>query len=107
MNFEQMIGDNIRIKREEKSIKLEALARHLGLSKARMSQIEHGECKELTISRIQKIADYLDVNFLEIVNSQTVIKDVKTFNAFANSSNNIPPELIKSLADELINRMKS
>lgn len=68
MNFEQIIGDNIRIKREQKSIKLESLARHLGLSKARMSQIEHGECKELTISRIQKIADYLDINFLEIVN---------------------------------------
>ncbi len=110
MNLEELIGTQIRNKREQKHIKLESLAKHIGVSKARMSQIEHGQCKELTIARIQKIADYLDVNFLEIVNidlQEIEIKNSKNLNAFNDSNNHITPELIKSLADELVHRLKS
>lgn len=107
MNLEQIIGTNIRVKREEKSIKLESLAKHLGISKARMSQIEHGGCRELTIARIKKIAEYLDANFLEIVNLETGKENSNNLNSSTISSSNITPELIKSLADELAKRMQS
>lgn len=106
MNLEQIIGTKIRTNREGKNVKLESLARHLGISKARMSQIEHGECKELTLSRIQKIADYLGVNIFEILDAQ-LQKDAENPVIFNGRQNNITPELIRSLADELVLRMKS
>lgn len=110
MSIEKIIGNNIRQKREEKHIKLETLAKHLGLTKARMSQIEHGECRELTIARIQKIADYIGVNSLEIVSTQAQYVDItesENCSGFYGNHYNITPELIKSLADELVHRMKT
>lgn len=107
MNLEQIIGTNIRVKREEKSIKLESLAKHIGISKARMSQIEHGACRELTIARIKKIAEYLDVGFLEIINLETGKQNSISANTSNISRPSITPELIKSIADELAKRMQS
>ncbi len=45
----QIIGLNIKTKRTEKGMKIETLGKQLNLGKARMSQIENGDCKELTI----------------------------------------------------------
>lgn len=63
----KIIGRNIQIKREQKGIKQEMLAKHIGITKSRLSQIENGECEELSLSRVNKIAAYLQVGFFEIM----------------------------------------
>lgn len=106
---EKIIGNNIRKLREHKGVKIELLAKHLGLTKGRMSQIEHGECNELTISRIQKIAEYLDANYFEIAGHQPQYSDIgnsESYSGFYGNHYNISPELIRALADELAARMQ-
>lgn len=71
MNPEIIIGNYIKKKREEKGVKIVTLAKFLGVTKGRMSQIENGACKELTINRILKIADFLKVDFFEIVGNRS------------------------------------
>jgi transcriptional regulator with XRE-family HTH domain len=66
MNPTQVIGHNIKLLREIKSIKQEILAKDIGISKGRMSQIENGDCGELTINRITKIANFLKTDFFEL-----------------------------------------
>lgn len=66
MNPNIIIGQNIKLFREQKGVKQEILAKHLGITKGRMSQIEKGDCVELSVKRINKIADILEVSFFEI-----------------------------------------
>ena len=67
MEPSKIIGHNIMLMREAKSIKQEMLARHLGISKGRMNQIENGECRELTLNRLHVIANYLGVQFFDLI----------------------------------------
>ena len=62
----RIIGQNISHLRNSNGIKQENLARHLGITKGRMSQIEFGDCHEITLNRLQKIANYIGVNFFEL-----------------------------------------
>jgi transcriptional regulator with XRE-family HTH domain len=108
MQAAQIIGSNIKKIREEKGIKQEVLAKHLGVTKGRMSQIEKGECDELNINRIEKIATPLQTDFFSIAgnNPQTVnINNSSNFSGFNGTHYNISPDLIKALADELVTRM--
>jgi transcriptional regulator with XRE-family HTH domain len=108
MNPEQVIGNNIKKKREEKAIKLETLGKQLNISKGRMSQIESDDCKELTISRIIKIAQILEVDFFEIAGNQTqsvTISNSQNSSGFYGTHNNITPELITTLAEEIAKRI--
>src|SRR5690554_7125312 len=61
------IGDNIKKFRELKNITREQLASELGLSVSGYSKIERGEI-DLTISRVQEIAQILEVDVLQILN---------------------------------------
>ncbi|MDP1746056.1 MAG: helix-turn-helix transcriptional regulator [Bacteroidota bacterium] len=61
------IGDNIKKFRELKNITRETLASELDMSVSGYSKIERGEI-DLTLSRIQKIAQILDVDMSQILN---------------------------------------
>ncbi|MFN7015022.1 MAG: helix-turn-helix domain-containing protein [Bacteroidia bacterium] len=103
-----VVGANIKKVREEKGIKQEVLAKHLGISKSRMSQIEGGDCEELSIKKINRIAEYLKVDFFSIAgnNPQNVhINNSTNCSGFNGTHYNISPDLIKALADELVTRM--
>ena len=109
MNPEIIIGNNIKEKREEKGIKIDTLAKALGVTKGRMSQIENGACKELTINRVLKIADVLKVDFFEITGSrqnQTNINVTDNSSGFYGKHYNFSPEAIKLLANEILSGMK-
>lgn len=92
-----------------KGVKQEVLAKHIGVTKGRMSQIERGDCGELYLNRIEKIAKFLDVSFFQLMGttSQHVnINNSPNSSGFYGTHYTIPPQLIKDLADELISRMK-
>lgn len=102
------IGDNIRKVREQKGVKQEVLAKHLNITKSRMSQIENGDCGELTINRIEKIAIFLEADFFQITSlqPQTVhITNSTNCSGFYATHTNISPELVQMLANELAQRM--
>jgi transcriptional regulator with XRE-family HTH domain len=101
----QIIGSNIKRIREQRGIKQETLAKQIGITKGRMSQIESGECDELSISRLAKIAGLLNVDFFEVVTPLKVASDSNGINGFNHTSNNLSLETIKAIANELVNRM--
>lgn len=61
------IGDNIKKFRELKNITREQIASDLKMSLSNYSKIERGEI-DLTISRIQEIANVLEVDVSQILN---------------------------------------
>jgi transcriptional regulator with XRE-family HTH domain len=61
------IGDNIKKFRELKNITREQLAADLKMSLSNYSKIERGEI-DLTISRIQEIANILEVDIAQVLN---------------------------------------
>jgi transcriptional regulator with XRE-family HTH domain len=61
------IGDNIKKCRELKNITRETLASQLNMSLSNYSKIERGEI-DLTFSRIQQVAEILEVDVSQILN---------------------------------------
>ena len=61
------IGDNIKKFRELKNITREQIAADLKMSLSNYSKIERGEI-DLTISRVQEIANVLEVDMSQILN---------------------------------------
>ena len=61
------IGDNIKKFRELKNITREQIAADLKMSLSNYSKIERGEI-DLTISRVQEIANVLEVDVSQILN---------------------------------------
>ncbi|MDR0792544.1 MAG: helix-turn-helix domain-containing protein [Chitinophagaceae bacterium] len=106
----ETIGKNIKFFREKKGIKQEVLAKQIGITKSRLSQIESGDCGELFLNRIEKIAGLLEVSFFDLTGNSTQnvhINNSSNFGGFYGSTNyNFSPELIKALADELVNRIQ-
>ncbi len=72
MEPSKIIGKNIQLQTEAKGIKQEILAKHLGISKSRLSQIKHGDCRELTLNRMQTIASYIEIDFFTLVYPQKI-----------------------------------
>lgn len=104
----EIIGSNIKTIREQKGIKQEVLAKYINISKGRMSQIEKGDCEELTINRINKIANYLQTDFFEITGNHPQHKNMNDNTdqiGFNDSNFKVSDEFIKALAEELVNRM--
>ena len=110
MKIAEIVGKNIKLYREQKGIKQEVLAKEIGISKSRLSQIENGDCGELFLNRIEKIANFLGVSFFDLtgnnMQSININNSTNCSSGFYATQYNIPPELIKALADELVNRMK-
>jgi transcriptional regulator with XRE-family HTH domain len=108
MKTSQIIGSNIKRVREHKGIKQEVLAKEMGITKGRMSQIESGECDELSLNRLEKIAAILKVDFFDLTgaNPKNVhINNSTNCSGFNGTHYNVSPDLIKALADELVSRM--
>jgi transcriptional regulator with XRE-family HTH domain len=106
MTPQEIIGNNIRILRKSKGIKQETLAKQLGLTKGRLSQIENGHCAELSINRIELIANFLKVNFFELLSQQSQGEySFISSNDFEEINPNAVQNLIKALADELVKRI--
>jgi transcriptional regulator with XRE-family HTH domain len=109
MKASEIIGKNIKLFREQKGMKQEVLAKQIGITKSRLSQIESGDCGELFLNRIEKIAAILDVSFFDLTGNNTQnfsISNSSNFGGFYSIYNTITPELIKALADELVTRMQ-
>ncbi|MGN6495168.1 MAG: helix-turn-helix domain-containing protein [Agriterribacter sp.] len=64
------VSENIRKLRTIKGIKAETVAHELGITKSAYSDIETGK-SELTLKRLQRIADVLGVNYSVILNAHT------------------------------------
>ncbi|MDR0792545.1 MAG: helix-turn-helix domain-containing protein [Chitinophagaceae bacterium] len=105
----ETLGKNIKFFREKKGIKQETLAKQIGITESRLSQIESGDCGELFLNRIEKIADLLEVSFLDLTGNSTLsvhINNSSNCGYFYSTNYNNSPELIKALADELLSRMQ-
>lgn len=101
----QIIGSKIKLIREQQRIKQEALAKELGITKGRMSQIESGFCDELSINKLTKIAGLLNVDFFDVVSPLKNLSENSGIIGADFKVNNLSADSIRLLADELVNRM--
>lgn len=108
MNPELIIGNNIKLLREMQGMKIQTLASAINIGKSRMSQIENGDCKELTLNRIGKIAETLQVNFFQIVTAHASYLNVDTESNsdFHDKSFSLPPQAVKAIVDQVVERMR-
>lgn len=65
-----MIGENIKLYREQASLTQEALATKIGISKSAISMYENGN-REPDLSTIQQIADALEVNMSTLIGQKS------------------------------------
>lgn len=65
-HLNQLVGDNLKRLRAEKSLSLDAVAKLSGVSKSMLGQIERGEVNP-TISTLWRIANGLKVSFTALV----------------------------------------
>ncbi len=71
--FYNRLGDKIRLLRDEKSIKQEALASYLGFTRISISNIETGKQK-IQLHTLIDLADYMNVPVEEIIPALKTIK---------------------------------
>lgn len=100
---EQIIGNNIKRIRKERGIKIETLGKYLNITKGRMSQIENGNCKALTINRIKKISEFLKVDFFDLIYNEE--QALKADNNRCEPDHSITPEFVSAVLVEFANRL--
>ena len=89
--FLEDLGRRIRTAREAAGVTQEELARHLGLnSRSSVSNIEKGRI-DLTLSNMQRIADYLHVSPLSLMGWDDGT-DITEAEKAAIMSDSLPPE---------------
>lgn len=77
-SFYQKLGENIRSVRDEKKVKQETLANHLGFTRISISNIETGKQKIQLHSLIQ-LSDYLQVPIENLLPSpRQVMKEINS-----------------------------
>lgn len=103
----ELIGENIKKWREFKSVKQEALASRLGISKAALSHMENGKT-DITISRIEQIANILQIDLEQLLATSQQLMNVNKSSAsiVSDKVNNtqhflISIEVVKMLREEL------
>jgi len=64
-NIKNILAGNIKKLREAKSMKREELALALGFDNSYISKVEKAKMN-ITIDRLIKIADYFEINFIEL-----------------------------------------
>ncbi len=74
-----MIGDKIRLVREEKKLKQLDVAIQLGIEQSTYAKIENGQIK-ITVERIIKIAKIFNVPITDLLNDPSKIKKSKELN---------------------------
>lgn len=65
-----MIGDNVRKIRQEKHLSMERLSKITGLSRYTIDKIEHSRINDFRLSTLQKIANALEVDIIEIIHKK-------------------------------------
>ena len=94
----KIVSENIKKFRELKSITREAMASDLGMSLSGYSKLERGEV-DLTLSRVHKIAQILNVSFEQLMNfDPTQIFNDPKYNA--EGKNSITSDLKASSVDD-------
>jgi transcriptional regulator with XRE-family HTH domain len=105
MRANEQIGHNIKRWREFKEVKQEQLAKRLKITSAALSQLENGKT-DITVSRIEQIAEVLDIDFSLLLSSPQQIINISnspnTHNGVYNSQHNtINKELVEAVQAEL------
>jgi transcriptional regulator with XRE-family HTH domain len=104
MKANEQIGHNIKRWREFKEIKQEQLARRLKITSAALSQLENGKI-DITVSRIEQIAEVLEIDFSLLLSSPQQIINIRnpnSHNGVYNSEHNIiNKELVEAVQAEL------
>ncbi|OFJ50599.1 helix-turn-helix domain-containing protein [Mycolicibacterium grossiae] len=64
--LQKIVGRSLRRYRLERGFSQEAFADHMGVHRTYMGAVERGE-RNLTLRTLERIADYLDVDALELM----------------------------------------
>lgn len=106
------IGRNLALFRKLRDKKALEVAEHVGLSEAAYTKYERGESK-ITIEMIQKVAEFLQVdplqivttspgNFLENIQNSSVTVDFKQFHSTYQTVNEQQTQLMLKLMEKVI-----
>lgn len=110
MSINKQIGQNLKKIRESLGIKQDVLAKHLRCSKPAISMMESRQI-DFSISRLEKIAAILEVDFFQLLPSQNQVLNVNGSQSsgsfYGTHNHNISPELIIAIVDEISKRMSS
>ena len=102
MNANENIGNNIKKWRELKDIKQELLAKRLKITSAALSKIENGKT-DITITRIEQIADALEIDFsLLLASPQQILRNTNDLSSHPNLFSHY-----KTVSDDLLLVMQS
>jgi transcriptional regulator with XRE-family HTH domain len=69
-NLQRIVGRNLRRYRLDRGYSQEAFAVHMGVHRTYMGSVERGE-RNLTLQTLEKIADFLEVDPLELLREAT------------------------------------
>lgn len=100
-----MVTQKIRFLREQKKLRHEDMAERLGISPSTYQRLESGETK-MDVERLKKIAEVLEVNPDDLLNSEPIVFNVSNNSggAYANYGHIghlIPEEFIQRLMDRI------
>ncbi|MBW8324316.1 MAG: helix-turn-helix domain-containing protein [Prolixibacteraceae bacterium] len=106
------IGRNLALFRKLRDKKALEVAEHVGLSEAAYTKYERGESK-ITVEMIQKVAEFLQVdplqivttspgNFLENIKNSSVTVDFKQFHSTYQTVNEQQTQLMLKLMEKVI-----
>ena len=106
------IGRNLALFRKLRDKKAFEVAEHIGLSEAAYTKYERGESK-ITVDLIQKVAEFLSVdplqivttspgNFLENIQNSSVTVDFKQFHSTYQTVNEQQTQLMLTLMEKVI-----
>lgn len=100
-----MVTQKIRFLREQKKLRHEDMAERLGISPSTYQRLESGETK-MDVERLKKIAEVLEVNPDDLLNSEPIVFNVSNNSggAYANYGHIghlIPEEFVQRLMDRI------
>lgn len=100
-----MVTQKIRFLREQKKLRHEDMAERLGISPSTYQRLESGETR-MDVERLKKIAEVLEVNPDDLLNSEPIVFNVSNNSggAYANYGHIghlIPEEFVRELMDRL------
>jgi transcriptional regulator with XRE-family HTH domain len=106
MELTAQIGLNIRRTRESLGMKQETLAKFLGISKPAVSQLENG-LTDFSIKRIEKIADFFDVDVFKLLPSPDKEKYTSKYQEVSKKivDSNLSQETIAAIAEEVLKKI--
>lgn len=96
-----MIGNRIKLLREDKKLSQEQMAKKIGVTQTVYSRIENNITKKIDIERLQAISKVLEVPLEELL-----IQDTNVFNIYNNKVGYAVYQSNKELYDSTLNFFK-